>query len=245
MKPETIREIFGKNLKWLRKREGWTQARLVEELGLKISEKSISSYENGESFPDLEAMSDILYYFHYPYEAITQIDLEQLTPEQLEQYRTLGNVAPQVTVQPFAVTVDRSNREMIVLVPEKAAAGYVRGFSDPSYVQQLEAFSLPWLPQNGSYRAFEISGDSMLPLGAGTVVVGRYVESPRDISRGERYIVVTTDGIVYKRVYLNQQDNGSLLLVSDNALFEPYELRLDQVRELWETYAVIETKGRK
>lgn len=244
MKPETIREIFGKNLKFLRKREGWTQARLVEELALKISEKSISSYENGESFPDPETISDILYYFGYPYEAITQLDFEQESTA-LEQYRAGGVAAPQVQIKPFAVTVDRTDREVIVLVPEKAAAGYARGFSDPSYVQRLEGFSLPWLPENGSYRAFELSGDSMLPLSSGTVVVGKYIESPREMSRGERYIVVTTDGIVYKRVYLNQQDSNSLLLVSDNALFEPYELRMDQVRELWETYAIIETKGRR
>jgi hypothetical protein len=57
------------------------------------------------------------------------------------------------------------------MVPLKASAGYLNGYADPEYVAKLPKFYLPMFKQ-GTFRAFEIKGDSMLPI-----ISGRYHNS--------------------------------------------------------------------
>src|SRR5690606_681388 len=122
----------------------------------------------------------------------------------------------------------------------KAAAGYLNGYSDPEYIEELPKFQLPVLPKNATYRAFEINGDSMLPLQSGTIVIGKYVESARDIKNGKTYVLVTQkEGVVYKRVFNYLEENGKLFLVSDNTQYSPYEISGEEVLELWEARAYI------
>ena len=59
-------------------------------------------------------------------------------------------------------------------VPVKAAAGYLAGYADPEFIDELNTFTLPMLAP-GKYRAFEIVGDSMLPTQSGSVIVGERV----------------------------------------------------------------------
>ena len=42
------------------------------------------------------------------------------------------------------------------------------------------------------------------------------------------------DGLVYKRVYTNKLDEGYLTLSSDNKLYNPYQVHLSDVLEIWE-----------
>jgi phage repressor protein C with HTH and peptisase S24 domain len=125
------------------------------------------------------------------------------------------------------------------LVPHKAAAGYLNGYADPEFVKELPHFKLPMLKQ-GTYRAFEISGDSMLPILPGTVVIGEYVEDLRDLKNGKTYILVTRlEGIVYKRVFNYLHENGKLFLVSDNRQYAPYQVDGEDVIEAWAAKAYI------
>ena len=143
-------------------------------------------------------------------------------------------------VRVLSITVDSNDRENIELVPQKAAAGYMNGFSDPEYIAELPKFQLPMLPNNATYRAFEISGDSMLPLSSGSVVIGKYLESVRELKSGKTYVLVTRDeGVVYKRVFNYIDDKGKLYLVSDNKSFSAYEIEPDNVEEIWEAIAYI------
>lgn len=54
----------------------------------------------------------------------------------------------------------------------KAAAGYLNGYADPEFIDELNTFTLPMLAP-GSYRPFEIVGDSMLPTPSGSIIVGK------------------------------------------------------------------------
>jgi phage repressor protein C with HTH and peptisase S24 domain len=128
-------------------------------------------------------------------------------------------------------------------VPQKASAGYTNGYADPEYIQELPKFRLPMLPTSGTYRAFEISGDSMLPILPGTVIIGQYVEDVKDIKNGQSYIVVSEqEGVVYKRVFNYVEEKGLLYLVSDNTVYSPYEIPADSVMEVWEAKAFISTQ---
>ncbi len=82
----------------------------------------------------------------------------------------------------------------------------------------------------------------MLPLVPGTIVVGSYVDQLVEIKSGRTYILVTqTEGVVYKRVFNYLADNGKLYLVSDNEHYKPYEVRGEDVLEIWEAKAFIST----
>lgn len=64
-------------------------------------------------------------------------------------------------VRTLVTTVDKTGRDNIVLVPIKAQAGYLQGAQQPEYIEHLPTFWLPGL-NHGTYRAFEVSGYSML-----------------------------------------------------------------------------------
>src|SRR5690606_19824890 len=142
----------------------------------------------------------------------------------------------------FPICVNEHNEDLIEIVPAKASAGYLAGYDDPEYIEQLEKIKLPFLP-TGKHRAFPIKGDSMLPMKDGAYVIGRFVEDRNDITSGKTYVLITlNDGMVYKRVYNQIKKTNTLLLVSDNNAYDPSEVSIDEVLELWEFTCSINTQ---
>ncbi|MCS6833105.1 MAG: S24 family peptidase, partial [Flammeovirgaceae bacterium] len=91
-----------------------------------------------------------------------------------------------------------------------------------------------------TYRAFEITGDSMLPIQPDSIVVGEYIDNWYDIKDGTTCIVVTkTEGIVLKQVFNRIKTSKTLLLKSTNILYQPYELNIEHVLEIWKFAAYI------
>ncbi len=134
----------------------------------------------------------------------------------------------------LATTVDKNNNENIELVPEKAKAGYTRGFFDPEYISELPRYQLPFLPADRKFRTFQISGDSMLPIPEGAWVTGEFVQDWLALPNGEACIVLTLDeGIVFKLVENHLREEGKLRLVSLNPAYEPYWVHVAEVREIW------------
>ena len=79
----------------------------------------------------------------------------------------------------------------------------------------------------------------MLPIQDGSYVVCEYVEDWRYIKDGESYIVITkADGIVYKRV-TKEAEKYRLLMRSDNSLYTPYHMELQEVVEVWKSLAFL------
>jgi hypothetical protein len=65
-------------------------------------------------------------------------------------------------------------------------------------------------------------------------VTGEFLHNWRDIKNGKAYIILTSnDGIVFKVVENNIEKNGRLVLFSLNALYEPYEVHISDVKEVW------------
>ena len=216
-----------KNIKFLRKKKGFTQETFALALG--INRPSVGAYEEGRADPRLTTLSKMAELF--------EISVDELINEDL----TKENYVPKQNVKVLAVTVDENaDEEYIQLVPTKAAAGYTNGYADPEYLTDLPRFHLPVLPKGGTYRAFEISGDSMLPLLSGSIVIGKYVEQLPYIKNGNTYVLVTkSEGVVYKRVFNYLEEKGKLFLVSDNKSYSPYEIDPSEVMEIWEAKAYI------
>lgn len=142
---------------------------------------------------------------------------------------------------PLVVQVDKDDEENIVMVDRKAAAGYLQHQQDPDFISKLPSFRLPGF-YGKSFRAFEITGDSMLPgINPGDMIVGSYVEALNEIRNGSVYIVVTHDGsIVAKRV--TALGNDIYELKSDNAVYEPYAVKAEDIAQIWKAESRITKK---
>lgn len=142
---------------------------------------------------------------------------------------TSQNTAPNI------ITMDVTERENMIMVPIKASAGYANNLQDTDWFNDLPAFNIP-LPQyrEGSYRAFQVKGDSMMPVLQPTEwVMGRAVESLRQANDGKIHVVVTTDTVVVKK--LRKLDvPEQVMLVSLNREYPVIEQPVADIIELWE-----------
>lgn len=217
---------FASNLKALRKRRGATQEGVAAELG--IGRGRYAKYEEGRAHPDFEVLRGIARFFDVSIDGLLNRDLSQ--GEELEERRL------------FPITVDEQGEGTIEVIPGEATAGYLTGYGDPEYIEQLQRMKLPFLP-SGKHRAFPIKGDSMWPVRDGSYVVGRYIESLEQLRDGRTYVVVSRDeGITYKRVWKKLEEDGTLLLVPDNKSYEPFRVDASTVVELWEHVCTINTQ---
>ena len=153
--------LVSKNIKYLRKQHKLTQEQLAEKIGIKRS--LLGAYEEGRADPRLTNLLNIAKEFNVLVDKLISEDLTT-NPEQALVPRTSVQDTKGQSLRVLSITVDGQGRENIELVPDRAAAGYTVGYSDPEYLEDLPKFQLPMLPAPGTYRAFEISGDSMLPI---------------------------------------------------------------------------------
>lgn len=219
---------LNENLRALRKQMKLTQDQFAAKLDIKRS--LLGAYEEGRAEPKLELLQKIADVCRISVDDLIGKDFTKEKPEA----KTIS-LGKEVVV----VTQDLNGRDNIELVPVKAAAGYLNGYADAEYVKELPRFQLPMLKQ-GTYRAFEISGDSMLPILPGTIVIGEHVESLKNIKSGKTYILVSQrEGIVYKRVFNYLDETGKLFLVSDNRQYAPYQIDASDVMEVWAAKAYI------
>jgi transcriptional regulator with XRE-family HTH domain len=217
------------NIKFLRKQKDWTQEQLANEIDIKRS--LIGSYEEGRAKPNYDVLALLSKLFKVSIDNLITRDLRLTEKVPLftdEQLDVSGK-----NLRVLAITVDKKDNENIEMVPVKAAAGYLNGYADPTFIKELNRFRLPFLPA-GTYRAFEIKGDSMLPLQPGSVVVGEYVDNWKNIKDGQTYVVLSKhDGIVYKRIFNKVEEDGTLILRSDNTAYPAYPIKIEEVLEVW------------
>jgi len=220
------------NIRHLRKLKGFSQEQFAEELTWTRS--IIGSYEEGRSEPSIDKLIELSNYFDIPIDILVKNDLRAAKDT---SFIEVGNKRVL-----FPVTVNETNEDLIDIIPTKASAGYLQGYADPEYIEQLQKIKLPFLP-TGTHRAFPISGDSMLPVKDGSFVVAKFVDDIDDVKDGRTYIVLTKeDGLVYKRVYNKIQEERALILHSDNKMYAPYKVAIEKVMELWEFTCCINTQ---
>jgi len=224
---------FAKNIKFLRKRRNRTQDDVASALGLKRS--TLSGYENNVAEPGINVLIAFSRYFEIAVDTLLKMDLSKLSESQLgELERGFDAYLSGSSIRVLATTVDEGNRENIELVPEKAKAGYMTGYADPEFISELPVFKLPFLLSNRKYRTFQLKGDSMLPIPDGSWVTGEYVQDWFEIKDGQAYIIFTMDdGIMFKVAENRIKGEGKLILYSLNPVYEPFKVRVSEVREIW------------
>ena len=216
--------VAGQNLKYLRKLRGWTQEEFANKLGIKRS--LLGAYEEERADPRLEVLEIISDMF--------KVTLDELLRNDLSE--TKGS---NYLVKRRQLKMMSADRNLIHFVPVQAAAGYLAGYADSEFIDELNTFTLPMLA-GGNYRAFEIIGDSMMPVPSGSVIVGERVENLDDAKTNMAYIVVSkNEGIVYKRIVKSNRHKNKITLVSDNPAYQPYQVNAEDILEMWQANAVI------
>jgi transcriptional regulator with XRE-family HTH domain len=224
---------FDSNMKLLRRRKNRTQDEVAEQLQIKRS--TLSGYENRVAQPNIEALLQLSDYYHIAVDTLLKVDLAKLSETQLRQLEQGEDVFLRGgNLRILASTVDQDNKENIELVPVRAQAGYTSGFADPEYISELPVFQLPFLAREKKYRTFQLQGDSMFPIPEKAWVTGEYVIDWKTIKTGEACVVLTvSDGIVFKIIENRIEREGMLTLISLNPLYEPYEININEIREIW------------
>ncbi len=144
----------------------------------------------------------------------------------------------------LTIVTNTHEDERIVHVPVPAQAGYAGEMPNPTFIQDLPTFTLPdYKYKVGTHRSFDVAGDSMEPtLFEGDKVVCSFIEPTlweTSLKDNYVYVVVTRGDVVVKRVINRLKERKQLELHSDNSFYEPYNVNIGDVREIWYVRAKI------
>ena len=214
--------LFSDNIRVLRVRHKISQEKLAQ--SLHITRGRYVKYEDGTSEAPYDILKKIAQYFHMSIDLLLSVDIRKINMDDLLKLENNRLVLP--------IQVDQHGENFIEIVTQRAKAGYLNGYADPEYIENLQQISLPFLGP-GKHRGFPVEGDSMPPHEDGSIIVGRYIERLGDVQDGKTYILITkNEGMVYKR--LNKNKKNALVLESDNSFYPNYEVRLSDIVEIWE-----------
>jgi len=231
---------FKKNLLYIRNKKGFTQEAMAKEFG--YTRSLYKEYEYNKQ-PDIEFLMKISKDYGVSINDLMEQDLEELETMQAQNKLEIHNFNHGLRI--LAVSVDEDKKENVEFVPVKAKAGYLAGYSDPHFIVNLKRLSLP-LPSSGTFRAFEIEGDSMPPHKPGSIVIGKYIDSMNELINLKTYVIITkSEGISYKRVINKIKEKGHLVLMSDNPVYQPYMIKGQEILEVWEYYCHIGFDGKE
>lgn len=233
---------FGSNIKLLRTRKTRTQNDLAAALEMKRT--TVNAIENSISQPTVTQLQAFSKYFGIAIDTLINNDLNLLSESQFTDLQNGFDVFIRGSnLRVIATTVDRNNNDNIEFVNEKAKAGYVTLYADPEYIGNLPVFQLPFLSKGKKYRAFTISGDSMLPIPTGSVVIGEFVQDFYDIKNNDACVLVTREeGIVFKIVENKIALSFNLRLISLNPEFSPFEVPVSEIKEVWKFVCYLNTE---
>lgn len=222
--------LFSDNIRYLRTQKGLSQQSFAE--GLKITRGRYVKYEDGTTEPPFDILQKIARQHNLSIDLLLSVDVRKIAVDQLLKLDDNRLLLP--------ITVDEKGKSFIEVVPHKARAGYTIGYSDPQYIEDLPQIRLPFVGA-GKHRAFPIVNDSMPPHNDTAFIVGKYVENLGEVRTGKTYIIVTaSDGIVYKR--LSERKAKTITVSSDNPKYQPYDIKLSDILELWEFACSLNTE---
>ena len=210
-----------RRFKKIREEQGYTQQAFAELLGIKSSTADI---ERGKIKLSGTVVMQLLNQFG--------VNPLWLFGKSIEVHLRLD----QSDVSPKVIAVDPSGEDIILLVNQKAAAGYPNNVQDMGWVGQLPAFHIP-LPEyrNATYRGFQVEGDSMLPnIRPNEWVLGRAVQSVNEVSDSKIYIVVLFDSVLVKKLQKIPGVTKKVRLISLNSEYLPIEIAVKDIQELWQ-----------
>jgi phage repressor protein C with HTH and peptisase S24 domain len=221
----------------LRELSGLTQGEFARAIGL--TRELVNKMESGKakiSKRTAERVKSFLEQHQAP-DFSQDVNFTRPASQSSQNSHSRGSAA---AVPYYLVRREQKNEDTFYLVPLvgiKAQAGYIQGFEQVDYVENLEKYSLPpgVNPAGAVWRYFEIDGDSMEPtLCAGDVVLATMVpaEDWVDIRNFYVYVLLTEDRLLIKRIY--KKSDSEWVLISDNEeMYPQMTIQAADVRQLW------------
>jgi len=218
-------------LKQLREQLNHTQGSFAELLGIGTTTYDI---ERGKVRLSGKAVAELVKRFN--------VNPLWLFGEAENQYLAIN----ELSVIPKVVTLSPNGDENIVMVNQKASAGYAQNIGDVDWYETLPVMDLP-LPElrNATYRAFQVKGDSMEPvLQSGMWVLAKAVEKMEDLKTEQVYVFSLTDSLLIKQLERSTQNH--LVLHSLNPEYSNLEVNVSDLLEVWQvthTFAKLDTQS--
>ncbi|RYY50461.1 MAG: S24 family peptidase [Chitinophagaceae bacterium] len=214
-----FKEITIKLLEQL-KTLGWSRRRIEEELGYsdKYIDQALSKGGNERLATSLKQLYERL-------RGLQKTILEDNIVSEPESYlvtrRDLKN---------------KSSEYLVPFVDVSAQAGYSKAYSNIDYIGTLKLYPiLPDVdPTGGTWRYFQVDGDSMEPeIKKGDTLLCSLVlkEDWSMIRDMYTHVVVTDEDLLIKDVLKLNDDEWALL--SQNPEVEPKKVQIQDVRQLW------------
>jgi DNA-binding transcriptional regulator YiaG len=213
-----------------------TQSQFGEMLGAKL--RTVQSWEDGSR------------------------NMKEATVMLLEQKLNTHNTTQSVNDAAEAYNIEvshidglRSSVMHVPLVNQYAYAGYLSGFADNEYVDNLP--KIPFIldkEYRGEYLCFEVKGDSMEcdseeSIPEGSILLCRnvrkeYWRNKLHIHKWDFVIVHNTDGILVKRIIKHDVENGIITIHSLNEFYQDRELHLKDIQQIF-NIVEIQTKRKR
>lgn len=213
--------ILSDNMRFLRSQKTFSQQRVADDLI--ITRARYSKYEEGTE-PPLDILQRISRYYQVSIDLLIGVDLRKVPIEDLVKLEGNRVLLP--------ITVDTQGGNYIEIIPYKAKAGYLTGYNDPEFIENLPRILIPFLGP-GTFRGFPVEGDSMPPHNDESIIVAEYIESLTNLKPDKTYILLTrSEGMVYKR--LSEIQANGIIVSSDNEIYPPYEIPATELLEIWE-----------
>lgn len=149
-----------------------------------------------------------------------------------------------------AVPYTPTRRAGVPLISQYAYAGYLGGYADREYLEQLPVIEFtPDREMTGNYLAFEVKGDSMDDGSKESYVEGEIVicrEVEREFWRDSRlfinkrdFVIVHKDGILIKRITEHDLDRHTITIHSLNPM---YQDRVVDLAEVMQIFSIVESR---
>lgn len=123
----------------------------------------------------------------------------------------------------------------IIFVPLHAQGGFLNGYANKVYTDQLECFFLPGI--TGEHFAFEIAGMSMYKPGdersakTGDIIISKLIDGPEYFIRNKGYILQTIDGILYKVFDKITKEDGNFISLADG--YDHHKIHLKKIKRAY------------
>jgi phage repressor protein C with HTH and peptisase S24 domain len=146
-------------------------------------------------------------------------------------------------MEAIMVDYNQMNVMFVPLVSTYAQAGYLSGFNDPEYIEELP--KVPFADDKehrGEYLCFEVKGDSMEDGTTESILEGDLLlcrnvkqdfwKSKLHINKWDFVIVHKEKGILVKRIIHHDVDSGIVTLHSLNDYYEDFKIHLKDVAKI-------------
>ena len=225
--------FFAKNIKLLRQRKHLSQDVVAKELNLTRS--SLSGYENSTAQAPYEVLIKLSSFYNISIDIILKKDISKIPDRSLSDMEQNGNYDIYGTQLRTLVTSSTDNtKPNSELVPIQAIGVYNTNYNDPDFIKDLPLMKLPFLADSKRYRAFPITDESMIPATKGSYVVTEYFTDWSNIEDGEYYVIVSeSKGVLFKQIFNNKPDDKSIQLCSNDPSFEPFDIKISDIKEVW------------